>query len=165
MENVSLRNKAAIAIIAAMTAAIVAFGLSALPTQAYADYAAGTPASQVIAKVKPSKTKLIGKWKLIKYKNNSSKNSTLKLVKKRYPKWKHTIQFKKNGKSVEKISAIKSLGVKKTVYKYSWKAVSKTTCYLISGGRAIAKAKVSGKKITISWPNLTTKEKWVFKKM
>ena len=73
MENVSLRNKAAIAIIAAMTAAIVAFGLSALPAQAYADYAAGTPASQVTVKYKASKSKIKGKWKLIGSSNSYEK--------------------------------------------------------------------------------------------
>ena len=149
MENVSLRNKAAIAIIAAMTAAIVAFGLSALPTQAYADYAAGTPASQVTVKYKASKSKIKGTWKLIGS-SNSYEKYIIKTHKRAGVKDKFT--FKKNGSAIEK-------NYGKAKQKYKWVAAAKKKGYLVYGGQIIAKIKVKGKKLIISGPGLTRKYK------
>lgn len=168
MENVSLRNKAAIAIIAAMTAAIVAFGLSALPAQAYADYAAGTPASQVTVKYKASKSKIKGKWKLKKASgyNAASTNSHVKALKSLHKT--HTMTFKKNGTAIEKDwYGLNGKQSKKT--KYRWIAVTKKKGYLISTsgltkGRIIGTIKVKGKKLTLTAKSTTTSLKWTFKK-
>ena len=167
MEHVSLRNKLLVAAIAAMAAAVMAFGLSVLPTQAYADYAAGTPAYQVTGKIKASKSKIKGKWKLKKASgyNASSTNSHIQILK-RFHK-KHTITFKKNGNAVEKDwYGVNCRLSSKT--KYKWIAVSKTKGYLVStsgtlNGRVIGTIKVKGKKLTLTARGTST-IKWTFKK-
>ena len=108
MEHVSLRNKLLVAAIAAMAAAVMAFGLSVLPAQAYADLAAGAPASQITTKYKAGKSKIKGKWKLVGS-SNSYEKSIIKSHKRAGVK--DTFTFKKNGNAFEK-----NYGKSKTKY-------------------------------------------------
>lgn len=145
MGTASLRNKFVLAAIAAMAAAVMAIGLSALPAQAYADYAAGTPATQVKAKFKTSKCKIKGTWRLV-----NSSDSYEKSVIKQHKSYgiKDKFTFKKNGKAYEK-------NYGKSKVKYKWKALSKKKGVLIYGGKVIANIKVKGKKLTIKVSGLT----------
>ena len=170
MEGISLRNKLVVAVIAAFAATVIAIGFAVLPTQAYADYAVGTPANQVVAKYKKSKCKIKGTWKLTKASgyNAATTNNYIKALK-RVGK-KHTLTFKKNGKAVEKARyGINGRNVSKTNYK--WMAASKKKGYLIStsgtlSGKVIGKITVKGKKLTLLAKSSTsaTQLKWTFKK-
>ena len=93
--------------------------------------------------IKHAKSKIVGKWKVIKS-SKASENSAIKYNKKYYPKKKYTLTFSKNGKAVERDYNNKKKD------EIRWAATAKNVGYFIVSGIKLGSIKIKGNKLIVN---------------